>query len=338
MFHLDAYLGTHLAKLGGAQTEGSNALRLTTLSSSPTKARSNEDNKIETPHQNIMFTFIAFLRNTPTQPFTLACGRFGHTTTQNTTWTFASISPTLSALPCPFLNHAAPPTTPGNARGSHSLADTYRHTAYNPTRTPITTSPLPLMPTTSHYPAGTTSDTQTPPSHPLHNTATPLQQQHPPPPIPPNNFDPTSCHHPHTPTHFLLSYPTLTIYHRTTSQSTKPPPSQQCLSPTSSACKPNTCLSPQQYCLQHLPNLPQDPIFHSMIQATPSLVPWADPVGSACMVGAHTDSIQAKALPSFPSKVFNTFLISIAPINTVSIFCTWTDAPFLPDIFNSARQ
>eukprot|EP00536_Pseudo-nitzschia_multiseries_P005845 jgi/Psemu1/13719/gm1.13719_g len=78
---------------------------------------------------------------------------------------------------------------------------------------------------------------------------------------------------------------------------------------------------------------------HSTIQAVHSLVPWSNPTGAhhlLVVVGAHTDSIQAEALMSFPAAVFNTFAISITPKKTLSVFRTWIDATLLPDGFTNA--
>eukprot|EP00536_Pseudo-nitzschia_multiseries_P012425 jgi/Psemu1/32041/gm1.32041_g len=55
-------------------------------------------------------------------------------------------------------------------------------------------------------------------------------------------------------------------------------------------------------------------------------------------VGAHTDSIQAEILISFPSAVFAAFAISITPNNTLTLFRTWTDTTLLPDNFTSAAD
>eukprot|EP00536_Pseudo-nitzschia_multiseries_P018846 jgi/Psemu1/57615/gm1.57615_g len=73
--------------------------------------------------------------------------------------------------------------------------------------------------------------------------------------------------------------------------------------------------------------------------ATHSLVRWSDYTGAFHLVGAHTgSSIQAEALVSFPSMTFAAFAISIAPKNTVPLFCTWTDATLLPDDFTSTAN
>eukprot|EP00536_Pseudo-nitzschia_multiseries_P005744 jgi/Psemu1/13358/gm1.13358_g len=77
---------------------------------------------------------------------------------------------------------------------------------------------------------------------------------------------------------------------------------------------------------------------HGTIQATHSLVPWSDPAGAPHLAGAHTDSIQVEALVSFPSVAFDTFVISVAPKNTVPLFCTWTDTTLLSDDFASSTN
>eukprot|EP00536_Pseudo-nitzschia_multiseries_P017476 jgi/Psemu1/51045/gm1.51045_g len=75
-------------------------------------------------------------------------------------------------------------------------------------------------------------------------------------------------------------------------------------------------------------------------QAVHSLVPWSDHTGAPHLAGAHTDSIQAETLISFPSAVFAAFAISITPKNNtcLTLFRTWTDATLLPDNFTTMPQ
>eukprot|EP00536_Pseudo-nitzschia_multiseries_P000817 jgi/Psemu1/1849/gm1.1849_g len=99
------------------------------------------------------------------------------------------------------------------------------------------------------------------------------------------------------------------------------------------------CSTSVQYILQTSPKIRFSYIdTHGTIQATHSLVPWSDPTGISHLVGAHTNSIQAKTLVSFLSTTFDNFIINIALRNTVALFCTWTDTAHLRKNFVSAMD